>query len=584
MPFQHMLLASVKFFPSLMGAIAISAVLSASSCTTTPSSSSKFAEDTTAEGRLFGDYLAGTYANHVDDAKARSDSFTRAFAIDPSDKYVARRAVTSALTAGDFGLAVTLANNVRKSGNVEPMANAILGTQQLSQGRYADALEEFSLETPELTMAILMTLMQGWSQNAIGDPSAARISFTSIAGGSYFSRLGQLQIAELETGLGNFDAAEAALQALEDQNPQSLELEMVLSRARLMSAKGEIGGAEKYLSEYSQENGTFETGPIPAYIETLSRQQPIHEVFTAQQQAARALTQPAIGFFARNQAWDASEVFLRVATQLDPDYAKPRVWTGDILAFKGRHAEALALFRSIDVADPYFVSAKLSEGQMQLRNENDEDALSVFRNLNAQKPSLVTRNALGTYYLSKENYVDALPIYEAIIADLSEAEIKEDPRALYLRGIAYERTENWQAAVKDFERVLSYKPDHADALNYLGYTWVDRGENLTKAFDMIRKAVELDPQSGAIVDSLGWAHYKLGQYEDARLKLEDAAALSPSSATIIDHLGDVYYKLGRKTEASYQWNRALDFDPTDKERREIADKLRRGLSTSQSAP
>ena len=124
---------------------------------------------------------------------------------------------------------------------------------------------------------------------------------------------------------------------------------------------------------------------------------------------------------------------------------------------------------------------------------------------------------------------------------------------------------------------MELSPDDVETLNYLGYTWVDRGENLTQAFEMIRKAVAAEPESGAIVDSLGWAHYKLGQYQEAKNKLEDAVALSPSSATIIDHLGDVYWKLGRKREAGFQWKRALEFDPTDEEKVTIAKKLKSGL-------
>ena len=139
------------------------------------------------------------------------------------------------------------------------------------------------------------------------------------------------------------------------------------------------------------------------------------------------------------------------------------------------------------------------------------------------------------------------------------------------------RDRRWPEAEVDFKRVLELVPNDVDTLNYLGYTWVDRGENLTEAFDMIRKAVEEEPQSGAIVDSLGWAHYKLGEYEEAKVNLEKAVALSPSSATIIDHLGDVYWKLGRKREAGFQWKRALEFDPTDEERATIDIKLVGGL-------
>ena len=153
----------------------------------------------------------------------------------------------------------------------------------------------------------------------------------------------------------------------------------------------------------------------------------------------------------------------------------------------------------------------------------------------------------------------------------------KNPTSRYIRGICLERLDRCQEAVVDFEFVLKHQPENSDALNYLGYTWVDKGVKLTKAFNMIRKAEALEPQSGAITDSLGWAHYKLGQYGQARVKLEDAVEYSPTSATIVDHLGDVYWKLGRIREAGYQWQRALTLDPTDKEVRVIKAKLKGGL-------
>jgi len=184
---------------------------------------------------------------------------------------------------------------------------------------------------------------------------------------------------------------------------------------------------------------------------------------------------------------------------------------------------------------------------------------------------------LGLVRFFRENYAEALPFYDSLINSLSEEELKENIEPLRIRGIIYERLKRWPEAEADFKRVLEYAPDDVDTLNYLGYTWVDRGENLTEAFDMIREAVKQEPESGAFVDSLGWAHYKLGEYEKAKVNLEKAVSLSPSSATIIDHLGDVYWKLGRKREAGFQWKRALEFEPTDEERETIDIKLKGGL-------
>lgn len=582
-PIAQLSMSAMKLVPLLLTTAAGMSVMSLGSCSTTPSASSASSE-ASPEGRLFGDYLAGTYANHIDDARARSLHFTRAFELEPSDARLGRRAVTSAITVGDFDLAVKLANKVQKIAEVEPMSNAVLGTRDFKDGRYQSALKIMDLDTSDLTVLILMKVMQGWVEYGSGDVEAARNSFTSIPGGSYFSKFGLLQKAEMELSERNYDAALTALDELKAQDAGSLELEMVLTKARVLSAQNKKQEAQKFLQDYSDENGTFETGPVPAFIKVLQSGEALQGPFTPQQNAARALTESSFGFFVAARAFEVAEVFLRFAAQLDPNYDKARLWTGEILSFQKRDDEALKMFRSVSEASPYWVSAKLSESLFFSARERDEEALAVLENLDARQPSFVTRGALGRAYLIKEDYAKALPYYEKQVASMTEDELRADPTNLFLRGVVYTELKNWDAAKADFQRVLSYDPDHSDALNYLGYTWVDRGENLQEAFEMIRRALELEPNSGAITDSLGWAHYKLGEYKEAKKFLEDAVALSPDSATIIDHLGDVYYKLGRTREARYQWQRALDYDPTEKEREDIKAKLKGGLNAVKAAP
>ena len=582
-PFGQLAVGVLKTLPLLLTTAAGLSVMSLGSCSTTPKTTFKSAA-ATPEGELFGNYMAGLYPSHVDDAQSRSKYFTRAFQGDSDNASLGRRAITSAITAADFDLAEKLARDVKKLGTGEPMSHAVLGVQDFQAGRYDSALNSFGMETADLTVSLMMKLMQAWAQQGAGDAAAARITLSTLPGGSYFSKFGLLQLGELEFGQGNYDAALKALDELKAQDPDTMKLEMVLLRARILDAKGDKAGALKYLEDYSEESGTFETGPIPAYINVLKSGGVLEGPRTPQENAARALTETSFGFFVQARAFDVAEVFLRVATQLDPDYDKARMWTGEILAYNKRDDEALKMLRSVPESSPYWVSAKLSESLFFSTRDRDSEALTVLERLDNKQPSFVTRGALGRAYLIKEDYDKALPFYEAMIASLSEEELKEDPTNLFLRGVAYTETENWDAAKADFQRVLSYNSDHSDALNYLGYTWVDRGENLTEAFEMIRRALELEPNSGAITDSLGWAHYKLGEYEKARLLLEDAVVLSPSSATIIDHLGDVYYKLGRKREAGYQWQRALDYDPTDKERSNIRAKLKGGLYALTAAP
>jgi len=372
-------------------------------------STTNYASDVSPEGRLFGNYLAGTYANYLDDADARSHYYGEAFAQLPHDVRLGRRAVTSAVTAGDIEKAVSLANTLLASGETESMAYAVLGAQALRNAQYDKAIVYFDKETSDLTVSILSKLMKGWAQYGAGDPALARETFSKLPGGNYFSRFGLLQIAELDLLTGDFDKAQASIDELDRQGAETLDLEKTLFVSRLMSAQGQLPEALSMLEKYSKENGGFETGPVANAIERL----------------------------------------------------------------------------------PYFVSSQLSKGYMLVRRDQNDKALKVFTDVHKKFPSFVTRDALGRAHLSQEDYASALPIYEALVDSLSEEELKQDPQALYLRGICYEREGQWEKAVVDFKRVLDYKPDNADALNYLGYTWVDRGENLTEAFRMIRRAVEV---------------------------------------------------------------------------------------------
>jgi Flp pilus assembly protein TadD len=147
----------------------------------------------------------------------------------------------------------------------------------------------------------------------------------------------------------------------------------------------------------------------------------------------------------------------------------------------------------------------------------------------------------------------------------------------YSRGIALERSGQWKGSEADLLHALERKPEQPLVLNYLRYSWIPRGENLARGLKMIDNAVELRPEDGYIVDSLGWAHYRLGDYPSAVQYLEKAIELVPEDPTINDHLGDAYWQSGRPNEARFQWRRALQFGPEADEVKPIEAKLDRGL-------
>ena len=527
-------------------------------------------------GSLFGDYLAASYADEIDDMEARQSYFAKAFEAAPKDIRLGRRAIVAAIENGDMNAAIKHAESVYKLNKNEAMARGVLGVNAYLKGRESRALKYFEGSSDDVTMVILMRLVKGWIEVDRGDFDAARDIFDGLEGAAYFTGFGKLQSAKVDIFDGKYDDAETKLDEVDASRASGVDA--VLMRTHLLVEQGKSDDALAKLNEVLEDNERLSISPVADYKTRLEEGRDLPKI-SIREHAARALTEPSFGFFLQNRSRDGAVLYLRFARWVDPNYQKSALWLGTMLEDRGEQGEKVAfeLYDAIAVDDPYYQRAQLALAQIYFNQEKDDKAIEVLEALNARVNSLLTRESLGRARFFRENYAEALPFYNNIVDVMTDEEIKANVEPLRFRGIIFERLKRWPEAEADFKRVLEFAPDDVDTLNYLGYTWVDRGENLEEAFDMIERALEQSPNSGAITDSLGWAHYKLGNYVEAKNYLEDAVALSPSSATIIDHLGDVYWQLGRKREAGFQWQRALLFEPTDEEKSNIDVKLNGGL-------
>ena len=183
---------------------------------------------------------------------------------------------------------------------------------------------------------------------------------------------------------------------------------------------------------------------------------------------------------------------------------------------------------------------------------------------------------LGEIYHNKKDYNKAIKAFNEAIS-LLKISSEENWYLYYSRGMSYERSKQWEKAEKDFLYALELSPMQPLVLNYLGYTWIDYGINLTKAENFIREAIRLRPKDGYFIDSLGWAYYRQGKYDLAVLELEKAVGLIPNDPVINDHLGDALFRAGYYNEAKYQWNRALLYEPEKELKENIKFKLEKGL-------
>lgn len=139
----------------------------------------------------------------------------------------------------------------------------------------------------------------------------------------------------------------------------------------------------------------------------------------------------------------------------------------------------------------------------------------------------------------------------------------DDPDLLFRKAASLEREKMIPESIVAFEKLIELRPDHGAALNYLGYMYADRNENLERALDLVTRAVALEPSNAAYLDSLGWICFRMGNFEEAERHLLTAKRLSPDDPTIEDHLGDLEEKRGDLAKARERWTRALALDPED---------------------
>jgi Flp pilus assembly protein TadD len=227
--------------------------------------------------------------------------------------------------------------------------------------------------------------------------------------------------------------------------------------------------------------------------------------------------------------------------------------------------------------------------QIQLATDLDavdrsDEAIKILKAVAAEDPKDVEAvMALGNIERGRKKFADCAQTYSQGIHDLPAPDEKNNWVYYYYRGICEERSKQWSKAEADMRKALDLQPEQAHVLNYLGYSWIDQGVKLDEAMKMIKRAVDQRPDDGYIVDSLGWAFYRIGNYEDAVKTLERAIDLKPEDPTINDHLGDAYWRIGRTLEAKYQWAHARDLKPEPEDLPKIEAKIENGLSDETSS-
>jgi len=270
-------------------------------------------------------------------------------------------------------------------------------------------------------------------------------------------------------------------------------------------------------------------------------------------------------------------IYLQMALYLKPDFPFAHAALANVYEATKRYATANAIYDRVPADSPLQLLIDIRKAANLDAMKRTDEARDILLRLIDQHPSdLRPLEALANILRGRERYAEAIKLYDRLIERLGEPDAGHWTY-WYARGTSYERIKNWPKAEADLLKANELSPDQPLVLNYLGYSWVDRNIHLKRGLSFIEDAVKLKPDDGYIVDSLGWAHFRLGNYQEAAKHLERAVELRPADPILNDHLGDAYWRIGRIREARYQWQQSLTLDPEPENERKTRAKIVSGL-------
>ncbi len=523
----------------------------------------------------FGHYLAGRHARTTRDITSAADFYSQVLDEDPENAQILRRTFFLLVADGRVAEAVPLAERIAEKPTRNGVSILVLALRDFRRGAYEEVLVRLGTAPRTGFNTLLLPLAAAWAQAAQDRSEAAIEALDPLAATESFAPFQAYHTALIQDFLKRPEAADAAFrEAVAATSGGTLRL--IEAYGAFLERQGRVEAAIELYQGYARDRPG--NSIIAAALERVGRGEAPPVVIPDPPSGLAEALFDAASTLVRDNARDAAQIFARLALYLKPDFDLAHTLLGELFEAERRWQRALDAYAQVDQSSPYFWNARLRVAASLDRLERTAEAADMLRRMMAEYPERTDAViSLADILRARERYDEAVAAYDRAFERIDELEGRHWS-LLYARGIALERSRQWPRAEADFLRALELEPDQPLVLNYLGYSWIEQGTGLEEALEMIERAVELRPEDGYIIDSLGWAHFRLANFEEAVIHLERAVERRPEDPTINDHLGDAYWRVGRYNEARFQWRRALSLDPDKELIPVIQAKLEAGLA------
>jgi tetratricopeptide (TPR) repeat protein len=527
-----------------------------------------------------GSYLAARHASVERDASSAAAFYRSALRSDPKNNELLDRAFISSLADGDIDEAVKLADRILTIDKSNRVARLVVGVRDLKQKKYAAAQININQSIRGPITDLVATLLSGWASYGAGDTKTAVANIDKLTGPEWYPIFKDLHSGMiLELAGKEKDAATRLERAYKLDDSM---LRVADAYARLLSRGKDPAAATAIYAAFDKKLARH---PLvqEGLRDTRAGKKLTPLVDTPQSGAAEALY--GIGAtLTRRGGEDLALVYLQLSLYLAPNHPLALLSLADLYESVKKPPMAIKVYERMPANSPLKRNAQIQLATNLDSADRSDEAIKILKGVTAEDPKDIEAiMALGNIERGRKRFADCAQTYTQAIDVMPASAEKGAWVTYYYRGICFERSKQWSKAETDMRKALELQPEQPHVLNYLGYSWIDQGINLDEGMKMIKRAVEQRPDDGYIVDSLGWAYYRIGNFEDAVKNLERAIDLKPEDPTINDHLGDAYWRVGRVLEAKFQWAHARDLKPEPEELPKIEAKIENGLPDDTSS-
>lgn len=527
-----------------------------------------------------GAYLAGRAAEADNDLPNAIRYYKQALIASPEDQALQQSLMLAMIANGDFDESLALAEKLKAVADVERFSRVALAIDAFRKQKFDDAEVLLKLVAESDLDKLIAGVMTAWAKAGGGDGEGAVEYLGTLRGPEWYNLFLNVHRALIADFAGMKDVAAKAYdetaiaRSAADVAPEAY-VRLIEAYSGFLARNGEKAKALDVLRRVDEFSPSRPT--TLALRKDIAAGKDIPKLALTARDGAGELLLDIASALNRGGGEAFVRLYLQMGRVLAPKNDAILVQLGTVAEQQDHLEEAIKFYEQVPAESPLRRIAELQLGLDLAELKRTDEAVKHLTSLLDKEPDdMRAYLALGGVHAGAENYADAAKVYDRAVERL-KSPTKADWSIFYQRGIAYERLKQWPKAEPNFRKALELFPDQPQVLNYLGYSWIDMNMNLEEGLDMIKKAVDLRPSDGFIIDSLGWGYYRLGRFEEAVTELERAVALQPADPVLNDHLGDAYWRVGRKLEATFQWAHARDLKPDPTVLTSVLDKLKNGL-------